>query len=433
MLAPVLVACVAEENSGPQFANNPRSTIEVALPSPPVLDPAADAALPGVASPEREPLDAAALLDTRGSPSRIFFRSGSNVWTVGADGEEPRRVFAAPPDAELIDDTASPSGDRVAVLVGGKGATVVVLDAGGRELARVEDVGRVLGSDGATPRLIDWSPQGDRLLVAFAPGGVVALPVDGGADPVVLFGAGEAVATGGAAWSPTGEAIAFLTPADGGESSGLYLARTAPEPASPTPLLETAGTDRLVENLAWSPDGRLVLFTLPAALGGANTGGDLWQIASDGSGRRVVAGAGAVGFPGAWVDAIAPAPDGDAVAYTVVVPEEDAVRFDSLWLKERSAAARALELAVPEGEGVTRLWWTSAGLLYQTVPAADFGGNVEGSSFALYQAGLPGENPVRLFAAGALAPGTPDVDATPQILGTPVPPAPPAGGTPPTS
>jgi Tol biopolymer transport system component len=223
-----------------------------------------------------------------------------------------------------------------------------------------------------------------------------------------------------------------LTPPDGGDASGLYVVQTAPAPSTPTPLLETAGTGRAVGELAWSPDGRQVLFTLPAAPGGPNTGGDLWQIASDGAERRVVAGAGAVGFPGARVDEIAPAPDGDAVAYTVVVPVENGVRFDSLWIKERSPAARALELAVPEGEAVVRLWWTAAGLVYQTVPAAEFGGDGGGSSFALYRAGLPGEHPVRLFAAGALAAGTPVGGATPELLGTPVPPAPPAGGTPPT-
>lgn len=422
-----LTGCVAEENDGRQFANNPRSTTPAPLPSPPAFAPSDGSGLPTVATPAAPPpatpIDPNALLEARGAPSRIYFRTGDELWTLKAEDGAARRVLAPEPGRRIVDHGPSPNGDGVAVLTLGEddAASVVVLDGEGREVGRSDDLARAFDADGLVARVVDWSPQGDRLLVAFAPGGVVALSADGTGEPLVLFGPEQARAAGEAAWSPTGEAFAYLGPSDPAGSASLFLARTAPVPAAPMPLFDATGSGRTVGEVAWSPDGREILFTLVAVEGGPNTGGDLWRIGVDGTGRRVVVGAAAVGFPGARVASLALAPDGDALVYTVVVPSLDGPRFNSLWLKERAASARSLQLAVPPDEAVVELWWTDAGLVFRTVPAGDLAAGVESGAFSIYRAGAPGTDPVRLYDAGAAAPATPGGGD-----GSPVPPSSPS-------
>lgn len=417
--AAVLSGCVAEENDGRRFANDLEPSVAVALPSPSGIDGSPAAGLPSVVTPAATPIDPTALLRARGGPSRLYFRLNSDVWTIGAADDDPRRVFAPDRGLAIVDHAASPNGDRVAVLMinvdDRSASAVAIVDANGKETGRVEGLGEALGEGSFAARAIDWSPQADRLLVAFEPGGIVALNSDGSGEPTPLVGPEAAAAVGDAAWSPTGESIAFVAPADSDEVASLWLARTAPEPGAPTLLLDPGDSGRSVGVLAWSPDGREVLFTLPAAPGSPNSGGDLWTIGVDGAGRRVVAGAGAVGFPGALVGEMAPSPDGDAVAYTVVVPDQEGLRFNSLWVKERAEPGRSLELAVPDEQAVDALWWTDAGLVFRTVPMEEFAAERDGS-YALYRAGLPGSEPERLFAEGGAGAATPVGDG-----GSPVP------------
>lgn len=412
--AAVLVGCVAEENDGREFANNPRPSTSVPLPTSPSLDAAAGAGLPSIASPiaapVATPIDPVALLDVRGGPNRLFFRLGREVWTLRAGDGKARRVWSPAEETTLVDHAASPNGQRVAVLVAepdGASSGVVILDADGRELGRAEGFDRLVGAASPRARSIDWSPQGDRLLVAFAPGGVVALDAEDASEPTLLYDATVVASPGGVAWSPTGEAIAFLAPSGGDGPASLYVARTAPTPTPPELLFDAAGSGRSVAGLSWSPDGREVVFTLLATPGSPNTGADLWRIGVDGTERQVVAGAGAVGFPGAQIDAVAHAPDGDALAFTIVVPGEEGLRFNSLWLKERSEAARSVDLSAPAGEAIVALWWTDAGLVFQTIPEVDFAAGEEGETVALYRATVPGEAPVRLFAGSVNASATP--------------------------
>lgn len=404
-----LAACTAEEEPGPRFANDPGPTADPASALSTPAPATVESLLPS-ASPLATPIDPAVLLRSRGAPSRLYFRSGAELWTLATDEAEAAPVFRPGPGESMIAAAVSPSGDRAAALVSAEAsvaaAAVVVVDASGRELLRQDGLADGLPSgDEAVARDLDWSPQGDRLLISFEPGGIVAVPADGG-DATTLVEPVDAPLPGDAAWSPTGEAIAFLAPSEAGRPADLFFASTVTSPAAPTPLVEAAAAQRSVRALAWMPDGRDVLYTLGGAPGAAVVSGDLWRIGTGGEDPRVVASAGSA-VPVGRISRIAPATDGQAVAYTVTVPGEGGDRFHSLWVRSLEAAsAIPVQLRVPPTEAVSQLWWTSSGLVFRTVPGSDPDAPSGDTDFGLYLAGADGE-PTMLYRGGAEAAASP--------------------------
>lgn len=445
---PALVAC-SDDTGGPQFATDRQPTGLAATPTalapPPTLPPTV---------PSAPPRPFAEVVVPRGAPGRIYFRAGPELWTVAADGSKPARVFAPGPGDRLVAASPSPSGDRVAVLVAdGSGVgTVLVLDPAGQRLRQYRGLvppavsavatpvaspvaatpvvssaptavagtppGTAASTAGATPlaaasavepgpRSLDWSPQGDRLLVGFAPGGLIALPIDGDGGSAVIFGRDEASLPTAAGWSPTGEQVAYLTGHATGGGQRLMIGEVGGPP--PRPLV-TEPMGRTIFAFAWLADGRSLLFTEGEGTLLHQTNTDLWRIDTDGQNRRLVATAGSAA-PVADVATIAPSPDGRAVAYTVVVPGEDRPRFHSLWVRDLDAGQSFL-VAVPAGVSVTNVWWTSEGLIFEAV-AADAA--ADPTSFELYavdRAATP-----RLILRATVAAGTPAPAASPVAGG----------------
>ena len=411
-LATAVTSCV-EEDSGHRFATDPFPTAAVATPSPfPTL--AARTALPGAT-----PVSPSTLLVARGAADRFYFRVGRELWTMGAAGDDPRPVLSPPPGTEIRAVTASPSGDRAAALLtvqqaGRERADVVVLDASGKELRRHSGIAALLGSGAgaaAMPRSLNWSPQGDQLLVAFAPGGLIRAPAGPEGEPTVLVGAEQAKEPAGAAWSPTGEDIAFLASVDPNQPANLFLAGVSATPTPPRALLAAPTPGRAITEFAWVPDGRAIVFAEGAVPGGGATGGDLWHISLDGSDRRLIASAGSAA-PVGQVAGVVASPDGRAVAHSVVVPEEEGARFHSLWVRDL-ANGRGFRVPVPPEQAVTDVWWTELGLVFRVVPAGSFSAGVGGGPFALYRVS-DGTAPVRIYYA------EPPVAATPVAEGSPV-------------
>jgi dipeptidyl aminopeptidase/acylaminoacyl peptidase len=189
------------------------------------------------------------------------------------------------------------------------------------------------------PVSLDWSPQGDRLLLGYEPGGLVALGLgsegDGENDVLQVLPV-TAVEPATAAWSPTGEEVAFVAADDQGTPGALFLVGVEPAPRSIEPLVD--GSPGLaVFGLSWLPDGRSLLFSQGDASIAHATNTDLWRIGLDGEGRRLVASAGSAA-PVADIDLFAPSPDGRAVAYTVVVPGDSGPAFHSLWIRDLGRA-----------------------------------------------------------------------------------------------
>lgn len=365
---------------------------------------------------EAEPtLTAAQLVKPRGAPERFYFLNGSSLWTMAGDGEAAPVIGGD--GAAVTAFSASPSGDRVATLVaqppagGAARVDLVVLAADGKEQRRIENIGAALTrGENQAPSSLDWSPQGDRLLVAFADGALYGIDAGGTAPPTLLGRVAGATPTA-ARWSPTGEQVAILT---GGEEGGRLLllpVAATPEAAQPLPA---SSDERSVSAVSWSPDGRALL-VVERADGVGSAAGDLWQIAVADGRRRLVATAG-VAAPVAQVVTIWPSPNGAAVAYTIEALEGDALRFHSLRVEEL-ASGRPLEISVPLGSAVTDVWWTSAGLVFRAVPRDDYGAAYDGGPFELFRVD-PGLEPELIFTADAPA-ATPEPAASPSDAATP--------------
>ena len=91
----LLVAC-AEEESGPQFATDPRPTrspTESAASPPPALLPTAES----IATPA----SLTDFLGARGAVSAVYVASGSDVWSVSSAGDAVR-LFEAPDGSAIV-------------------------------------------------------------------------------------------------------------------------------------------------------------------------------------------------------------------------------------------------------------------------------------------------------------------------------------------
>lgn len=419
LLGLLLIGCT-DDTSGPQFANEPRSGQE---PATPVVVTAVPTIEPTETVPPR-PL--AELVRPRGAPERIFFVAGPEVWTVLASGAEAAKVFAAEPGSTVADTSSSPSGDRVAVLtasdsgetslrvVTGDGDPVLSLRAFGDSASPEAAASRPDGATpvGATPSAlatvvpsVDWSPQGDRLLIGDGAGRFSTVEVaDLGTAESGLAEGFEGFARD-AVWSPTGEQIAYLSQAsEPGVGQALVVSGSNSDGPSAT-IVE--GTDeRSVTDLAWLPDGRSLLFTEGDPTSARLTNTDLWRVDSDGSDRKLVASAG-IAAPVADIDRFVASPDGRAVAYTVTVPADGKANFHSLWVRDL-AAGRSIPIDVPEGLSVSDLWWTSEGLVFRATAATPE--PTSDDAFALFRVGAEGTpQPILRASIGAESGG-----ATPE-------------------
>ncbi|HET8523908.1 MAG TPA: hypothetical protein VFL82_11770 [Thermomicrobiales bacterium] len=408
-LVVVLVTACADSDSQRRFANEPLPTVDLAslapTASPVITSPVVTAQVaPPLVSPQ-------ALLVARGAPKVFYVQAGRELLAFPAKGDRPT-VLLAGDAGDITSVGASPSGDRVAVLLVKDGRhSVMILDAAGKVLARTEDVDRLVGKVQSTPvtgedagrDLVNWSPQGDRLLVAFATGGIVTVPLQG--VPSVTLTPQQAPGPIDAAWSPAGDAIAYVDRASSSRSAGLYLVSTASQPASPRALIEPDSQNgSSVRRLAWYPSGKSILYTRSSSTNGLAVGGDLFQISPSGGGPTIVASAGRVAPISAIVD-FAPSPDGRAIAYTIAVPGPDGPTFNSLWIQQFGTSNRQ-KLSSSAGAAVNELWWASSGLVWRTMadPTA-ITPNQPNAPFTLFRAGESGEvTPIYHFEPPA---GTP--------------------------
>lgn len=361
----ILAGCV-EDEPGPQFANNPPTAtagVGVGLPTTVPASPV-PAATPVAATP----VAIEDVLGTRGAASRIFLASSESIWAVDDRGNS-EEIFSAEPDERVLAIGPSPDATQVAAMLAwdnGREISLIVLDAGGNVEEDVELPGRQSGTPTAAPgpgsALVDWSPQGDKILLVLPDDSLATITV----APDAALESLDPGSSGGSilapAWSPTGQQVAYLRVDPETESRSLAVYDLARGEARDI-VSSTAG--RLVVEFAWEPDGKNLLFTEGAAPGGVITGIDLWRIGIDGEGRELVAAAGTAA-PVARITNVTPSPDGKSVAYAVLVPGEAAPRVDGVWVRDL-AGGQGFRLGLPSMRSVEGIWWTSRGLAIATV------------------------------------------------------------------
>jgi hypothetical protein len=126
--------------------------------------------------------------------------------------------------------------------------------ASGAVIVRDADSGQLEFSrrQGSTPRSLSWSADGRRLLVLTRDAAVV---LDGGGRQLLRRGFGPGQTSLGAALSPDGRSLALVGPRD------VTLVGLSPRPGPSREIFSGQG----LRQLAWSPDGRWLLVSWPAA------------------------------------------------------------------------------------------------------------------------------------------------------------------------
>ena len=408
LLAGTLLVGCAEEGAGPQFASDPRPTrvptVASGRATPALLPTAVPALSPVVVA---TPASLTDLLAVRGAVSRVFIAFGDAVWSIASDGDA-FRLFDAPEGSSIRAIDPAPSAQQVAILLevpadGGPNAEVVVLDASGEVLTRVTDVEEIPGTPttgtGTGTQTIDWSPQGDRVLVSVSGGKIVDIVVGEDSAPSVLDVGAERGSTIDPRWSPTGETIAFISESPDGRSRSLMILDSSDGAISD---VVAPSEGRLVVDFAWMPDGVSLLFTEGGEPGRAATGIDLWRVDANGENRRLVASAGTVA-PVARIANLSPSPDGRSVAYSVLVPGPAGPLVDSVWVREYASGV-GFRIPLPSVASVEDIWWTDEGLILSVV------------TFGTPQSRQPAQALLQLQKDGSVA----ALWAAPVAVGTPI-------------
>jgi dipeptidyl aminopeptidase/acylaminoacyl peptidase len=249
----------------------------------------------------------------------------------------------------------------------GRTSSLVILEANGDLVEEIDlpvetSASPVGAQTGSGYVAVDWSPQGDKILLLSGNSEISTVAAEPGAtlEPVDLGDAGGAILQ--PAWSPTGQQIAFLRV---DPETRERVLRVHDLQSGETTELVGPGEGRIVVEYAWEPDGKEILFTEGSALSSATTGIDLWRIGADGEGRELVAAAGAVA-PVARITTVTPSPDGKSVAYAVLVPGETVPTVDSVWVRDLTSG-QGIRLGLPSVRSVENIWWTSKGLAIATV------------------------------------------------------------------
>ncbi len=358
-LSLLLVAC-AEDEPGPQFATGPRPTqtptpVVISTQSSPVATPQAALATPA---------SVADLLNVRGTVPRVFLAVDNGIWSISSQGEA-RRLFEAGGSATVLAIAPSPGADQVAVLVENKVRSlpryeVLIIDEDGRVSARMKN--QIVSPATPSPvdgelASVDWSPQGDRVLVAFRSGEILVFSLKDTEQPILLDARDDAAQIIEPAWSPTGESIAFIA-VDNARVRSLRAISLADENAE---VIVPAANGRMPIDFAWMPDGVSLLFTEGGQPGTPNSGIDLWRVSADGANRRLIVSAGTVA-PVARVTEPRPSPDGRSVAYAVLVPGQAGPQVDSVWVRDLTSNI-GFRIEIPPLEAINDLFWTDSGLL----------------------------------------------------------------------
>jgi hypothetical protein len=406
----VLVAACADNDSERRFANDPIPTED--LSAQPTLPPAENA--PTQTAVAVTPLALDQILTTAGAAGHFFVHDGDSLLSVPFDGAAPKEIFKV--ERSSIEAFAgSSNGERLAVVTASsEGAlTMHLLDAGGEEIATASldryQPGSPVPSSGAGKCRIAWAPTGDRVLVTIPTGGIVEVNEAGELREILR--AEQAPSPLAVAWSPSGSAISYVDAGADGSATGLYVASTDVLPLDPVAVIRPIeGRSRQIVDIVWSGGNAGILYTERAPSGDLSVGGDLFAISPTGGTPQLIASAGRVTQIGA-VGSFSVAPDGSAVAYTVLVPDQNGQTVSTLKVKQIDGPT-AQDLPLQNGGTLQTVGWATGGLTWAIL--APTAGDDHG---VVVQRARPDGTVETIYSE--LPPATPIASPVPQ--GSPIP------------
>lgn len=364
LLAALVLAGCADDEGDRRFATDPRTPQPTAARTP---SPTAPAEMPPPARPKASP---EALVDRRGAPDAAWWLADGTVWLVG-DGE-PLEIVA---DGALAI-APGPGGNLAAVLsMRDRAYQIDIYDRDGRRTDTFDDVLRVPAgpaSPVASPAApspgisLEWSPQGNRILLGHPSGALIDVALDGGTTEIET----RVPLTGleRAAWSPRGDAIAVLARDPEGVGS---LALVEPSPDKPAgvsviaPVGQAEGRAKSVEAFDWKPRGDGIVF-IEAQRGDAGPIDGMvvgWDRATNST--QILA-TGGQGGPTGSVTWLSVAPDGKAVAYIVMMQGGEDSSFVGLFVRSM-VDGQLYRVPVDADATVLRAWWLRDGLAWVSV------------------------------------------------------------------
>jgi hypothetical protein len=393
LLVVVTLTACADNSADEQrrFATDPTFTPhpEQAAASSTGVATATAPATPVLASPAT-PVDLATLLTDPVAPALAAFVANQQLVAV-QPGQQLTTLLSLE-ETDILALSVTASGTAAAVLVTDEapgGATpfvatptsaewrstmrLVVVGTDGSPRWRIDDLPAALAAQeeiapGLMPTDVALSPDATQVLLGLSDGhlllataeGLSVVPGSGGLGPITDI-----------AWSPDGSGIAILATPKAPEQQVLIYSRIRPDGIDPVQLApDNNVTDRSVAAFAWLPNSSGILY-VDAAPTLTNEslalGRDLFLVQLDEPHRRLIAAAGtAAPVAGIWT--FAPSPDGEAVAFTVIVPGPNGPMLDSLWVQPL-AGGMPYEIPVPVGTTATDLRWTNQGLIWRMIPA----------------------------------------------------------------
>lgn len=396
VLVTLVLAGCADDAEDRRFANEPIPTED--LVAQPTLPPSVIAdRQPTVAA---TPLTTEQLLQSAGTATHLWWRSGDSLLAVDIAGGEPVRV-AELPTAGVLDWKTTPTGDRAAVLIATDGAILArVIGLDGATVLEAKLASFASGTPvpaGAGHYHVAWSAAGDRLLVSLATGGILDVAADGAVR--TLLNPSQARSPRSVAWSPSGEAIAYVDAGDTGSGTGLYVASVESLPVDPVMLIRPIpGSSRQIDDIAWTAGSSGIVYSLRAADANVSLGGDVFAISVTGGTPRLI-GSAAATTQGGSVGAFAVSADGRAIAYAVEAPSDAGVEYLGLVVRQIDGEASA-EVTGTAGAQITGVTWTAAGPAWVAWPLG------------------PDQEPITVARAGS--------DGAVSVIFQVAPPAPPA-------
>src|SRR5262245_4768815 len=294
----------------------------------------------------------------------IWFRvgggdGGSRIESVAADGARRRVVFEGEP-TRVAQVAWSPDGTKIAYqdpIVDERG--IFVANADGTDPVRL-----TRGVNDAWP---SWSPDGTRIVFsstrydaeigactpgddAHCPTDLFIVNVDGSTLRRLTVGPSNAYQ---AAWSPTGDEIAFTKSAGYTDAAPSVIAVTSVDGSDGRDVSTGDGGSDFAPT--WSPDGSRVAF---AAIRNEDWG--IWAVEADGSGEHRILGGEGMGY----VDDPVWSPDGSLIAFVGNPTVDDYSPEDALYVMNADGTS-VTPIADAPGTGV------AGDIAWQPIPAPD--------------------------------------------------------------